>query len=58
MPDPDDTKRENPASSERQQKPSTTQRELFTITFDAGTGEVVKFERIHANGIRQERISR
>jgi len=54
MADPDDTKRENPASSERKQKPSATQPELFTIIFDAGTGEVVKFERIDANGIRQD----
>jgi hypothetical protein len=54
MADPDDTKRENPASSERKQKPSARQPELFTITFDAETGEVVKFERIDASGVRQD----
>jgi len=54
MADPDDTKRENPGSSERKQKPSAAQPELYTITFDAGTGEVVKFERIDANGVRQD----
>ena len=53
MADPDD-KRENRASSERKQNPSATQPELFTITFDARTGEVVKFERIDANGVRQD----
>jgi len=55
MADPDDTKREPPPSSERkQQKPSATPPELFTITFDAGTGKVIKFERIDANGVRQD----
>jgi hypothetical protein len=54
MADPNDTKRENPGSSERKQKPSATQPELFTITFDARTGEVVKFERVDANGVRQD----
>jgi hypothetical protein len=54
MADPDDTKREPQASSERKQKSSATQPELFTITFDAGTGKVVKFERIDANGNRQD----
>jgi len=54
MADPDDTKRETPASSERKQKPAARQSELFTITFDAETGEVVKFERIDANGVRQD----
>ena len=54
MADPDDTKRENPASSERKQNPSVTQPELYAIAFDAGTGEVVKFERIDANGVRQD----
>jgi hypothetical protein len=51
--DPDDTERENP-SSERKQKPSGTQPELYAITFDAGTGEVVKIERIDANGVRRD----
>jgi hypothetical protein len=51
---PDDTERETQASSERKQKPSATQPELFTITFDAGTGEVIKFERIDPNGVRQD----
>jgi len=54
MANPDDTKRETQASSERKQKPSATQPELFTITFNAGTGEVVRFERIDANGVRQD----
>ena len=54
MANPDDTKHETAASSERRQKPSATQPELFTITFDAGTGEVVRFERIDANGVRQD----
>jgi hypothetical protein len=53
MADPDDTKRETPAPSERKHKPSAKP-ELFSITFDAGTGEVVKFERIDANGVRQD----
>jgi len=54
MANPDDTHREAQASSEPKQKPSTAQPELFAITFDAGTGEVVKFERVDANGIRQD----
>ena len=54
MANPDDTKREAQASSEGKQKPSPTQPELFTITFDAGTGEVVRFERIDAAGVRQD----
>src|SRR5215470_4933600 len=54
MANPDDTKRETQGSSERKQKPSATQPELFTITFNAGTGEVVRFERIDANGVRQD----
>ena len=53
MADPDD-KRESQASSERKQNPAATQPELFTITFDARTGEVVKLERIDANGVRQD----
>jgi len=54
MADPDDTKRETPPPSERKHKPSAKQPELFSITFDAGTGEVVKFERIDTNGVRQD----
>jgi len=54
MANPDDTKRETQGSSERKQKPAATQPELFTITFNAGTGEVVRFERIDANGVRQD----
>ena len=54
MANPDDTKRETQASSERKQRPSATQPELFTITFNAGTGEVVRFERIDANGVRHD----
>lgn len=54
MPDSDDTKRRAQASSEQKQKPSARQPELFTITFDVGTGEVVRFERIDADGVRQD----
>jgi hypothetical protein len=54
MADSDDTKRQAQASSDQKQKPSARQAELFTITFDVGTGEVVKFERIDANGVRQD----
>jgi hypothetical protein len=53
MADPDDSKREPSIGSERK-KASAAKPELFTITFDAGTGEVVKFERIDANGVRQD----
>jgi hypothetical protein len=55
MADPDETKRETPPPSERKHKSSAKQPELFSNTFDAGTGEVVKFERIDTNGVRQER---
>jgi len=60
MADPDDTKRELPTGGERKQKPSAaisepkSQPELFTLTFDARRGEVVKFERIDINGVRHE----
>jgi hypothetical protein len=54
MAEPDDTKREPSTGSERKQKTSAAKPELFTITFDAKTGEVVKFERIDANGVCQE----
>jgi hypothetical protein len=54
MAEPDDTKRESSTGSERKQKTSAAKPELFTITFDAKTGEVVKFERIDANGAYQE----
>ena len=60
MADPDDTKRELPTGSERKQKPSfpisepKSPPELFTLTFDARRGEVVKFERIDPNGVRHE----
>jgi hypothetical protein len=54
MADPDETKRETPPPSERKHKSSAKQPELFSITFDAGTGEVVKFERIDTNGVHQD----
>ena len=60
MADPDDNKHESPTGSERKQKPSApisepkSPPELFTLTFDAKRGEVVKLERIDTNGVRHE----